>query len=134
MNVLIVLAGLPRSGKSTWAGQQSLPIVNPDSIRLAIHGQAFYPPAEPLVWAFAHMMVDALFKAGHGRVILDATNVSQKRRDEWISKDYSAQLRVFETSPTECIERARKGGREDLIPVIERMAKQWDLEKPESWK
>jgi predicted kinase len=133
MNVLVVLAGLPRSGKSTWASQQSHPIVNPDSIRLAIHGQAYYPPAEPLVWAFAHMMVDALFKAGHTRVILDATNTTQKRRDEWLSKDYSAQLKVFDTSPAECIERANKGGRVDLVPVIKRMAEQWDLPKPESW-
>lgn len=132
-NVLLVLVGLPRSGKSTWATQQSLPIVNPDSIRLAIHGQAFYPPAELLTWAFAHMMVDALFRAGHTRVILDATNVTQKRRDEWISKDYSTQFKVFDTPPEVCIERAHKGGRDDLVFVIERMAKQWDLAKPESW-
>jgi predicted kinase len=133
MNILVVLAGLPRSGKSTWASQQSLPIVNPDSIRLTIHGQTYFPPAEPLVWAFAHMMVNALFKAGHTRVILDATNVTQKRRDEWLSKDYIASLKVFETPPEVCIERARAGNREDLIPVIERMFKQWDLPKPESW-
>jgi predicted kinase len=131
--ILKVLVGLPRSGKSTWAGQQGLPIVNPDAIRLALHGQAFYQPAEPLVWAFAHMMVDALFKAGHAVVILDATNTTKKRRDEWLSKDYDTSYKVFDTEPAECIRRAQKGGREDLIPVIERMAKQWDLPKPEGW-
>jgi predicted kinase len=134
VNVLAVLAGLPRSGKSTWASQQNLPIVNPDSIRLAIHGQAFYPPAEPLVWAFAHMMVDALFRAGHECVILDATNVTQKRRDEWISKNYNVRLKVFDTEPAECIRRAKEGGREDLVPVIQRMAAQWDLPKSATWE
>ena len=35
---LIVMVGLPRSGKTTWARKQGYPIVNPDSIRLAFHG------------------------------------------------------------------------------------------------
>ena len=40
-----------RSGKTTWARQQGVPIVNRDAIRLALHGQRFEPRAESVVWA-----------------------------------------------------------------------------------
>jgi predicted kinase len=71
---LIMTVGLPRSGKSTWAIAQGHPVVCPDAIRLALHGQPFIATAEPVVWATAKLMVASLFEAGHGVVILDATN------------------------------------------------------------
>ena len=120
--------GLPRSGKTTWARLQGHPIVNPDSIRLALHGQRFYGPAEPLVWATAHLMVDALFKAGHETVILDACNVSAKRRDEW--KSHAPEMQVFNTGPVTCLERALALNDQEIFPVIERMAEEWDLPRP----
>lgn len=134
MSTLIRTVGLPRSGKSTWAKSTGLPIVNPDAIRLAIHGQPYFDNAEPLVWAFAKMMVRALFLAGHETVILDATNTTKRRRDEWEVKGWTTQDKIFDTSPSECIRRAKDGGREDLVPVIERMAAQWDLPKPADWE
>ena len=134
MSTIIRTVGLPRSGKSTWAKSTGLPIVNPDSIRLAIHGQAFFELAEPLVWAFAKLMVHALFLAGHETVIVDATNTTKKRRDEWELKGVSTQDKVFDTVPKECIRRAKEGGREDLVPVIQRMAAQWDLPKSSNWE
>lgn len=45
MKKLILTIGLPRSGKSTWAKQQGCPVVNPDSIRLALHGKAYIQEA-----------------------------------------------------------------------------------------
>ncbi len=46
MKKLICTVGLPRSGKSTWCKTQSYPIVNKDSIRLALHGQRYLQDAE----------------------------------------------------------------------------------------
>ena len=133
MSKLILTVGLPRSGKSTWARTTGHPVVNPDSIRTAMHGQPYFEHAEPLVWAFAKMMVRALFLAGHDTVILVATNTTKKRRDEWIDKSWTTVTQVFETSPAECIRRAQEGGREDLVAVINRMEAQWDLPIPSSW-
>lgn len=130
MSTLILTVGLPRSGKTTWARQQGLPIVNPDSIRLALHGQRFYGPAEPMVWATAHLMVDALFRAGHERVILDATNTTAKRRDEWKAEGRELEFKVFEAGPVTCLERAAAEGDAEIAPVIQRMAEAWDLPKP----
>jgi predicted kinase len=123
MNTLILTVGLPRSGKSTWARSTGYPMVNPDSIRLALHGQAFLPSAEPLVWTLAHYMVHALFLAGHATVILDATSVTKARRDEWLDDKWTVRYRVFDTPKETCIVRAGDGG---LVLVIERMALAWE--------
>lgn len=121
---LVLTVGLPRSGKSTWAKAQGLPIVNPDAIRLALHGQRFQPEAEGFVWAIAYLMVDALFKAGHEDVIVDATNITQERRIPWIKKFKECDIiyKVVDTSKDECIARAMKENDSVIIPIIESMA------------
>jgi len=103
--LLIVMVGFPRSGKTTWAREQKVPIVNPDSIRLAIHGKPFIGLAEPLVWATAKIMVRALFLAGHNCVILDATNVTRQRRDDWRSSSWDTQFKHMHTNQDVCRER-----------------------------
>lgn len=125
---LICTVGLPRSGKSTWAKDSGYPIVNPDSIRLAIHGQAYFGPAEPWVWAMAGAMVEALFLAGHQTVILDATNISSARRQPWIN-NHGAYIvwKAFYTTGAVCKERALATGQEYLLPVIDRMMAEWDF-------
>ncbi len=125
---LIMMVGLPRSGKSTRAKHmanhtpKSVPIVNPDSIRLALHGQPYIQEAEPYVWAIAKTMVRSLFLAGHDEVIFDACNNTKKRRDEMRSKHWDRVYHIIDTPAEVCIERV--GERTELIPVIERMAAQ----------
>src|SRR6266496_94555 len=125
MNTLILCVGLPRSGKTTWARAQGFPIVNPDSIRLALHGQRFQLLAEPFVWALTKVMVRALFLAGHSTVILDATNGTRARRDEWHSDEWVTGFQVFTATVFECIQRARAQHDDYIVPVIERMAAEW---------
>ena len=115
MRRLIATIGLPRSGKSTWAREQGHPIVNQDAIRLALHGKPFIGLAEPFVRAIAHCMVRALFEAGHETVILDATNVTEKRRFEWVTDEWQTEWHVIETPKSVCLERAIGARREDLI-------------------
>jgi len=128
---LIVTVGLPRSGKTTFARSLGCPIVNPDSVRLALHGQRFAAVAEPFVWAITYLMVEALRMAGHETIVVDATNTTAKRRKEWEAR-YGAEVewKIIETSPEECIRRARALDDEYIVPVIERMAAEWDLSKP----
>jgi predicted kinase len=119
--------GLPKSGKSTWAKQQNLPIVNPDSIRLAIHGNHFISEAEPVVWLIAKYMVKSLFLAGHDKVILDATNITKKRRDEWISKSWNIDFKLFtNVSIEECLTRAKIDNDLAIEAVIYRMANEYE--------
>jgi predicted kinase len=119
---LILTVGLPRSGKTTWARAQGHPIVNPDAIRLALHGQRFEPLAEPFVWAIARVMVRSLFLAGHPVVLVDATNTTRKRRDEWQDPAWRREFMTLGLAADGCIRRARDAGDEAIVPVIERMA------------
>lgn len=120
--------GLPRSGKSTYAKRQGYPIVNPDSIRLALHGSPFIESAEPWVWCMSKYMVKALFNAGHSNVILDATNLTRERRNEWKSDDWDCEYIYFKTPKQTCIKRAYKDNREDLIPIIKKMDKEKEID------
>ena len=124
---LVAAVGLPYSGKTgrieEIARKLSAPIVSPDALRVAMHGQRFLGSAERMVWATAHLMVDALFMAGHQFVMLDATCNTRRRRDDWARhKAYSTWFYVVDTSAEECIERAIAAGDTEIIRQIERMA------------
>ena len=126
MKKLICTVGLPRSGKTTWAKEQLSPIVNPDSIRLALHGQRYQPEAEHFVWAIAKVMVRSLFLAGHDFVIVDATNTTEKRRKDWVSDEWETVFHHIKTSKEVCIERAQSANDAEIIPVIERMSENFE--------
>ena len=138
MNKLILTVGLPRIGKTTWCMEMidyGTPIVNPDSIRLAIHGQPFISEAEPFVWATAKTMVSALFLAGHKVVVVDATNTTRSRRDFWRSSKWNREYKVFGGNGPEdvhmCIGRAietckTKEHADGLVAAINRMAEGWE--------
>lgn len=124
--ILIATVGLPYSGKSTSAKiiskERNAPIVCPDCIRIALHGKKFIPDSEQFVWAIAKNMVKALFLAGHNTVILDATNTTEDRRKEWISSKWETKWLVCNTKKEVCIERAKQFKDEDILPIIEKMA------------
>ena len=124
---LLVTVGLPRSGKTTLCNQvyrpQGFVVVNPDSVRLAIHGYRFLASAEPFVWATTYAMVDALRLAGHD-VIVDGCHGSKKRREPW--KQRGAEFVLVDTPKEECIRRAHDTNDEEIIRVIERMASEYE--------
>lgn len=123
---LILTVGLPQSGKTTFAVSLGCPIVCPDAIRYGLHGNRFIAVAEPYVWAIAHTMVNALFLAGHDRVILDACNNTKKRRDEWASSNYTTYFYPIDTPKEVCIDRAKQLNDEVIIPIIEKMAAEYE--------
>lgn len=125
--ILLVMIGLPRSGKTTmaarigrWLGAQ---IVSPDAIRLALHGERFNKAAESTVWYLAEMMVRSLANTGYGHIILDATNTTQARRQMWWGRaDMDTYFLRVDTPADECIRRARGQCDHEIVPIIERMA------------
>ena len=125
MRVLIMMMGLPRSGKTTVANhlrdKYHWPIVCPDSVRLALTGQAFVRQAEGFVWATTKVMVRSLFLSGHDRIILDATNIKRRDRDSWHwPNEFLREIHVIPTPKEVCLERA--GDNEPLKEAIERMS------------
>lgn len=122
MNELIMMVGLPYSGKSTIAKSFKHPIVCPDQIRYAVYNQRYEPMAEPMVWAMAKIFVRSLFLAGHKHVVLDATNVTSGRRDDWIDVAWNRSYVVCDVSKMACMLRAQANHDDEIMPIIDRMA------------
>lgn len=126
---LVMCCGLPRSGKTTWSRGSTYPVVSPDAIRLALHGQPYLAEREPEVWAAARLMVRALFLSGHPVVVLDACNGTRARRAEWTDPQWDVFVKVFDAPKEECLRRA---GTDPVYPhVIERMAGAWEPPGPD---
>ena len=130
-NMLIVMVGLPRSGKSTWARKQGLPIVSSDAIRSALYndmgeGERFLKSAEPMIWVICTLMVSALFKAGNTSVIVDNCHVKRKYRDQWQSDKWQTWFKHIDTNWETCMGRARIEKDEEIIPIIEKMANEFE--------
>lgn len=123
---LIMLVGLPRCGKSTYAKLLNHPIVNPDSVRLALHGHAFSANAEAMVWVMVKYMIESLFIAGHETVILDATNITVERRNNFKSKNWTRRFVQFKFDVELSKARAIDTDKAFLLPVIDKMAEQYE--------
>lgn len=121
-----MMVGLPRSGKSIAARALGYPIVEPDAIRKVLRCFPMVDYLEALVWSIAMVMVRALFSAGHDAVIIDAVNHTEARRKIWQSEEWVVCYHVVETSMEVCVERAHATGQDYLIPVIRRMAQDWE--------
>ena len=133
--VLIAMMGLPRSGKSTISRRLSkdlgAPIVNRDSIRLALHGQRYQIEAEPMVKAMSLYMIKALFGVGHEVVICDETNYSKAAREALKSDKWETRFFPVLTNPDICKDRAVDTGQSDLIKIISEMELRYEPLGPE---
>ena len=125
------MVGFPRSGKSTATAMcrgMGVPIVEGDAIRRALHDQRFIQKAEPMVLAIMELMVDTLFISGYPVVCLDEASVTltRKDRDKW--KDLADEVKFWhiDTTESDCIARAHANNDMHIIPVIRRMAAQFE--------
>lgn len=121
--ILFIPKGLPASGKSTWAqakvkSSKDVYIVSRDSIReMLVSDYSDFPfghsKLEKLITEAVILMVSKLISCGYS-VILDETNLNQKRLDKLITNveltipynDFSIEVVDFrDVDLEECIER-----------------------------
>lgn len=88
-NVLIVLGGLPASGKSTYAEMLVesgvFCAVSTDGIRGELYGDENIQGDGKTVFAIAHARIEDLGKDGNN-VVFDATNIDRKTRINLVKK------------------------------------------------
>jgi predicted kinase len=131
MKSLILTIGLPRSGKSTWANKQNCPVINRDQIRMVYHGNAYIEELESDITIIENYLVREVFM-NNDKVIIDATHMTKKRRIAWDQKDNvwdEVHLKIFPVTKIECIRRATNDNKSYLIPVIERMYEETDVDE-----
>jgi predicted kinase len=137
MPKLLMLKGLPASGKSTLAKEMvasgNYVRVNRDSLRQMLHNGKWSGKNEDVTVQTEIAMVEAALDAGKS-VVVDDTNLNPKNEQMWknIAHVYDAtfEVKTLKTPLEECIrrdaERGYEGGRVGK-DVIVGMALQWSL-------
>ena len=88
-NVLIVMCGLPASGKSTYTqwlvGSGVFYQVCPDLIRKELYGDENIQGDGKKVFSIAHSQIKSFGESGEN-VVFDATNIDRKTRKDLVKK------------------------------------------------
>lgn len=116
MMKLLMLKGLPASGKSTLAKElveMGWKRVNKDDLRLLVDNGKWSEKNERMIVDLEHVMIKQLLSQGF-RVVVDDTNFHALHEKELakIAKEYGADFEVkfFDVPVEECIERDSKRG------------------------
>jgi predicted kinase len=117
---LIMMVGLPRSGKSTYVQKnfRGITAISADQLRKLIYGQEFFEGGEQLVWATRDVMLRALMEQGLP-VVIDETNTTIKRRELIVklAKKYGYNITaVWVNTPVlACLDRTDNKALKDTI-------------------
>ena len=126
---IIVLKGLPWSGKSTWTRSQDIPSISKDNIRELLYNWIYSKKNEQEVIDFSDELIKALLLEWSD-VIVDDTNLNPIHTDRMrqIADEYNAEVEIkeFTTDIETCIERDKDREKSVGEKVIRRMAKQWN--------
>lgn len=125
---LIIMSGLPGSGKSSWAASSSLPVVSLDAIR----SRMGLPPARhqlPVVLAAKNELRALLAK--RESCVYDATSLTRSLRAEIISiaSQYRSNVKIVsvETTKDELWKRNRaRGDRALPFKALSSMIARWE--------
>jgi predicted kinase len=109
---LIMMVGIPGSGKSTWISKNSVEntvVVSPDDIRRELSGNVSDQTQNAKVWFLVKERTSKALRDGKN-VILDATNVASKSRKRFLQglPPHKLQAKRFEADPEESNRRIRK--------------------------
>ncbi len=124
MQKIIILQGIPGSGKSTWARNfikdksESYIIVCRDDIRNML-GDYWVPKRENLVSEIEMDCITAGLKLGYN-IIIDATNFNPKTKEKFeiTFSAYNIEYKFFDVSLEEAIERDNKRERKVGADII----------------
>ena len=106
---LVILVGLPASGKSTWLKRNRLPALSSDDVRELLTGDPTNQSINRLVFRTLRQLAQARADAGAAVTYIDSTALTHWERRCWIQ---FAQLRAwpveaifFDTPLEECLRR-----------------------------
>jgi predicted kinase len=123
---VIVLIGLPGSGKSTWARHQGHTILSSDEMRLTLSGDETNQAIHGKVFGAIRHLLKARLEIGGQTTIIDATNIRRRDRKPWLklALTFNAETEaVFFHPPLETtLQRNRQRTRVVPEDVIRAMA------------
>lgn len=120
---LLVLVGLPGSGKSTWAKQQGLPTISSDAVRELLADDVTDQTIHRQVFQTVRFLVRQRLAIGRPVTCVDATHLTPRERRPYFRIRGCRVEAVFFDVPVELCQQ-RNAARQRVVPpdVIERMA------------
>lgn len=123
---VIVLVGLPGSGKSTWAEAQGTASLSSDGVRLLLSDDMENQRIHGEVFATMRYLLRKRLDLGAAVTIVDATNLLPAHRKPWIrvARERGAEIEAvyFATPVEECLRRNAARARRVPDEVIREMA------------
>lgn len=123
---LVVLVGLPASGKSRWLAENGLFALSSDSVREMITGDITDQSNNRLVFRTLRQLAAARVRAGAGVTYIDSTALTPWERRCWVRfaelHDCMAEALFFDVPLAECKRRNALRSRVVSEPVMDQMA------------
>lgn len=115
----------------TLSNRRPFSVICADDIRLAMTGQRYYGPSEPLVHSIKHTMIRAMLLKNQD-ILIDETHSSDISISELLKITPDVYGRFIATHPDECKKRAIECGQNDLVDngVIDRMVNNFKKMNP----
>lgn len=122
---VILLVGLPGSGKSTWARQQGQEVISSDEMRLKLSGDETNQTIHGKVFGAMRYLLRLRLQLGQAVTVIDATNLRRKDRKPFLklAQAYGAEAEAvwFDVPVAVAEERNRARARvvpEGVIPLL----------------
>lgn len=134
MKRMILLCGLPASGKTTFYKNnpelfKGVVRLSLDDFRRLMTGKDFHLPFEPVVHAWIDITGRYHLSQGQS-ILIDATAVRSNLRTKWVklAKEYGFQTECYfmQTPDHVCLERDQQRERQVGEEIMRRMSEQFD--------
>lgn len=122
---IVVLVGLPGSGKSTWASARP-GVLSSDALRELLADDPENQAIHPLVFRVMRDLLKHRLNLRRSVTYIDATNLTPRERRPYVRLAHSLDAEVeavfFDVSVEECVRRNRERARKVPDEVIRAMA------------
>lgn len=115
---MIVLVGLPGSGKSTWAKAQGATVLSSDEMRLVLSGDEENQDIHGKVFGAMRHLLKVRLEIGASPTIIDATNLRRRDRKAWIrlAQQHGAEVEAVHFNIPIEMSLERNRGRSRVVP------------------